>query len=558
MTGAAAGRIRIWPFAALALAALAVWAPTLAIPSPGNSFGYDLEWSTQFSRLVLAGDPYPRWMPASFDGLGSPAFYFYPPLPFFAVALVSGVAGGFASAALQLKLAGLGFFVLSGWTMFAWLRAVTTPARALIGALVFLAAPYHFDDHFLRGDLAEFAATALLPLVALGLKRTADGARFGPPLLAGAYAALILAHLPLALLASILMVGPYGLFLAWRAPTGRWRTVAAHAAALAAGAGLAGAYLVPALGLQGAISADYWWSARFQAVDGLLTNPHAWSSSLLVLLGATAIAEGALALLIAAQRRNAETLFWAGVALGVLALLAGAWPGFWTLPLISKVQFPWRAMAVEEFALVSLVALAPGLTPRRMALAGAALVVANPALLTTARQLAQPPAPVAAAAATPAAPLYTPEYLPAGMLRIERGMPVPRVGFDALSRAPLVLGAVRRVEADPVTGALAIRLAPGPAQTLVARRFYFPSWRASCDGRPALVRPAGPARLAAIEAPAGAASCRLAVGLTQEERLGWSLSLASLLALAAYLAWSVAPLTATPRRRPGGALAATS
>ena len=257
--------VRLWPFALVALAALVVWAPTLAIPAPGDSFGYDLEWSRQFSRLALAGDPYPRWMPASFDGLGSPAFYFYPPLPFFAVTLISGMVGGVASAAMQLKLAGLAFFVLSGWSMFAWLRAVTTPGKALIGALVWLAAPYHFDDHYLRGDLAEFAAMALLPLVALGLKRTADGARLGPPLLAGAYAALILAHLPLALLASILMIAPYGLFLGWRAGPGRWRILATLAAALAAGAGLAGAYLVPALDLQGAISADYWWSARFHS-----------------------------------------------------------------------------------------------------------------------------------------------------------------------------------------------------------------------------------------------------------------------------------------------------
>ena len=538
----------LWPLALIGLAAFVVWSPTLAIPAPGDSFGYDLEWSRQFSQLLLAGDAYPRWMPASFDGLGSPAFYFYPPLPFFVVALISGAAGGLASAALQLKLAGLALFAVSGWSMYAWLRAVTTPVKALIGALVYLAAPYHFDDHFLRGDLAEFAAMAVLPLVALGLKRTADGARLGAPLLAAAYAVLILAHLPLALLASLLLTAPYGLFLALRAEIGRWRVLATQVAALAAGAGLAGAYLVPALTLQGAISADYWWSARFQPADGVLTNPHAWSSSLLVLLGATAIAEGALAVLIAAQRpRRAEPLFWGGAALLVLALLAGVWPGFWSLPLIAKVQFPWRAMALGEFALVTVIGVAPALTPRRLALAGAALVFANPALLTTARMLAQPPAPVAAAA--PAEALYTPEYLPAGMLRIERGMPVPKVGFDTLRALPLVAGAGASAEADPVSGALALRLAPGPARTLIARRFYFPSWQASCDGRPAAVHPIGPARLAAIDVPAGASSCSLAIGLTPAERLGWWISLASGLALAAWLAATLAPL-ATARRRP--------
>ena len=267
-----------------------------------------------------------------------------------------------------------------------------------------------------------------------------------------------------------------------------------------------------------------------------------------MLLGATAIAEGALALLIAAQRRTAETLFWAGAAVGVLALLAGAAPGFWTLPLVSKVQFPWRAMALEEFALVTLLGLAPALTARRMALAGAAMVLANPALSLTAGQLLRP-AVALRVAALPAEPLYTPEYLPAGMLRTVRGMPVPQVGFDALRRLPLVSGAGASAQANPVTGALAIRLPPGPAQTLVARRFYFPSWGASCDGRPVAVHAAGPARLVAIDAPAGASACTLSIGLTPPERLGWALSLAGLLLICAWLAWSLVPRVAVATRR---------
>ena len=118
----------LWPLALIGLAAFVVWSPTLAIPAPGDSFGYDLEWSRQFSQLLLAGDAYPRWMPASFDGLGSPAFYFYSPLPFFVVALISGAAGGLASAALQLKLAGLALFAVSGWSMYAWPASKNTNA----------------------------------------------------------------------------------------------------------------------------------------------------------------------------------------------------------------------------------------------------------------------------------------------------------------------------------------------------------------------------------------------------------------------------------------------
>ena len=80
------------PLAVIAAAAVLVWAPTLVIAAPGDLFSYDLNWAAQFGALVRAGDPYPRWLPGSFGGLGSPTFYFYPPLSFWVAALVGGAA----------------------------------------------------------------------------------------------------------------------------------------------------------------------------------------------------------------------------------------------------------------------------------------------------------------------------------------------------------------------------------------------------------------------------------------------------------------------------------
>jgi hypothetical protein len=533
---------RLWPFAVIVAAALVIWAPTLLVDQPGHSFGYDLEWSRQFSRLVLAGDPYPRWMPRSFDGLGSPAFYFYPPLSFYVVAAVSAVTDGHVSALLQLKLAALVLLALSGWTMNLWLGAMLTPAKAVVGAVIFMAAPYHFDDHYIRGDLAEFACIAFLPLVALGLKRTADGARGGMLVLAGAYACLILAHLPLALLASIMLVAPYAIFLVFQASAGKLQLALRLAAALAVGGGLTAIYLVPALGLQGAISADYWWSANFHPSDGVLLNRDAWGTTFLLLIGAAAVVEGVAALAVVAwlRGRDRTVLFWAALTVGVFALVAGVLPGFWALPLVSKVQFPWRAIALEEFALVTALALSPVLAPRRLALAGALLLLVNPAVLLGVRLLV-PPAPAAPAAQPVLA--YTPEYLPAGMLRIDRGEPAPRVGFDQLQRLPLVAGAASAT-ADEVTGA--IRLRPGVAgQPLIARAFYFPSWQARCDGKALPVGPVGPARLVGFTPPAGAADCRLFVAATSQEQLGAILSGLSLALWLAYAIWAFAVRSAS-------------
>ena len=313
------------PLAVIAAAAVLVWAPTLVIAAPGDSFSYDLNWAGQFGALVRAGDPYPRWLPGSFGGLGSPTFYFYPPLSFWVAALVGVGSAGALGAAMQVKLATLALIAGSGWAMFAWLRALTTPTRALIGALAFLVAPYHLDDHYLRGAFAELAAFVAIPILALGMEQTARAVRSGPLLLAAGWAALIFAHLPIAMLTGALLVPALGLYALWRSER-RLAFALAASAALAVGTALAAIYLVPALQLQDAISADYWWSARFQAADRLLTNPAAWTLPLEPFFGAISFAEAALAAWIgwlAWRARDAQLGFWAGVTILVFAAVTG-------------------------------------------------------------------------------------------------------------------------------------------------------------------------------------------------------------------------------------------
>lgn len=52
-----------------------------------QSAAHNLAWAGQFADQFRAGIFYPRWMADSFEGLGGPAFYFYPPLPFWIDAL---------------------------------------------------------------------------------------------------------------------------------------------------------------------------------------------------------------------------------------------------------------------------------------------------------------------------------------------------------------------------------------------------------------------------------------------------------------------------------------
>ncbi len=69
------------PAFVLAAASVLLLLPTLVLGTLiSHSSPQNLTWASQFAEQFRAGILYPRWMPESFDGLGSPAFYFYPPL----------------------------------------------------------------------------------------------------------------------------------------------------------------------------------------------------------------------------------------------------------------------------------------------------------------------------------------------------------------------------------------------------------------------------------------------------------------------------------------------
>jgi hypothetical protein len=236
--------------------------------------------------------------------------------------------------------------------------------------------------------------------------------------------------------------------------------------------------------------------------------------------------------------------FWAMVALVTAAALAGLLPGLWTLPLMAKVQFPWRAMVVQDFALATLIGLAP-----TRATAGVPLICLGALILgnglALARDLASPQHQMAGvgAASFPTA-IDAPEYLPKGMLRMTADGPAPVVRLDALAALPLVQGG-GAVATETRGGGLHLVLTPGPGRTFIVRRFAFTSWQAVCDGHRVPVQAVGAGRLVSITAPAAAQACDLTIGATPQEQEGGWLALPSAALLIGYALWAA---LAAPRR----------
>ena len=66
---------------------------TLPIIFHGAPFASDdglahARWYIHFSEQFWAGDLYPRWLVGMNNGLGSPVFFYYPPVPFWLTSLI--------------------------------------------------------------------------------------------------------------------------------------------------------------------------------------------------------------------------------------------------------------------------------------------------------------------------------------------------------------------------------------------------------------------------------------------------------------------------------------
>ncbi|MFI5000491.1 MAG: hypothetical protein ACHQK9_11490 [Reyranellales bacterium] len=539
---------RYWPFG-LALAAALLLAPSLVLGTlNSHSSPQNLTWAAQFTDQFRAGVVYPRWLPDSFDRLGGPAFYFYPPLAFWVDALLSVATFDVFSVSYRLSLSSLLLLWASGISMHAWLKAeATSPRAAIVGALAYVAAPYHLLDHYYRGAYAEFAAYVVLPLVALSIRQIAERRRFGPVLLAGAYAALPMAHLPTALLISLTAIPMYVLYRGWRLGSAKAAAGFFIRCALggALGLGLAAIYLVPALALQDWIPAETFWVSGYRIENWFLLTPERWLHPIDMMLiiasfaAAYAIATlGVVATLVRGggqQGWRSDAAFWAFVCLVCVLLIAGALPWFWRLPFVAKVQFPWRLMIVVEFAAITALCLVrwPARSRVRLYAFIAAFVAFVPGAVVMVAGIGLR---VQVALVQPDVPADLKQFLPAGYPQKPNG------GYAELSLEPLASVPMIACAPEPRIcratgerfGELRIEVDADVPTVVVLRRFFFPFWRLD----PALpVAAIDPLRLVSFAAPPGRHSYRLSRRAVAEEKAGWAISG---LSLALMLAWAAA------------------
>jgi hypothetical protein len=422
--------------------AMALMAPSFLF-GPGHTHSqlYNFIWTRQFADAMAVGEFYPRWLPASFEGLGSTTFYFYPPLTFW----ISGGLDALGLTALQaMNVAVFLLLLASGLTMYLWLSWRGT--RPLLGAALYMLAPYHLNDWYVRGALAEFAAFVWLPLIALGIEALPK--RWAPPLLAVSFAGLIITHLPLALLTTVFLIAPLALHRAWRDRS----AIAPGVIAGVLGLALAAFYLLPALTLREHVSSQLLWGVHYQPSRWFVWNsPPDW-----LLFGLLPIAVGMAMLSLGARS------VWTIITVVAAAAAVGLIPFVWDLPLLAQAQFPWRLLCIVEFAAIT--ALVTKL-PRPVLTSVAA------AILLVAMIVGMKGAAIAMSIRTDYRELSAlmpdpPEYLPRGFDVSEIADQQRRLDLSPYRDLPPATGDIVVQESGPVT----------------VRRSAFPIWRVEKDG----------------------------------------------------------------------------
>lgn len=536
----------------LAVVSALLLAPSLLVGTMiSHSSPQNLTWAEQFADQFRSGILYPRWLPQSFDGLGSPTFYFYPPIVFWVDALLSVATFNMPSVSYRLSLSTLVLLWASGLAMHAWLRAeAPSPRIALYGAMGYMAAPYHLLDHYYRGAFAELAAYVVLPLLALSIRRIAEGRPLAPVLMALAYAALPMVHLPTALLVSLTALPLYVLYRGWTLGTPR-RALGLFVRCAFAGAlglGLASIYLIPALGLQSWIPADTFWISYYHVDRWFLLAVDRWPPPLDMMLviacSAAAyaiVAAGVLTVLVLGgvpQGWRSETAFWACLGIVCLLLIAGIPPWFWQMPFVAKVQFPWRLMVAVEFAVITALCLMPW--PVRFRLARyvfiAAILALVPAVVALMSGISQR---VDWSVAHREVPAELKQFEPAGFPQDPRGG-YADLGLEPLKGVPAIVcrPEPRTCRVEPTTfDELQIDVDADASTEVVLRRFYYPLWRLD---PPLPVTATDPLRQVTFAAPPGRHTFRLQRVEPSDERIGWAISGLSLVVL---LTWAVAAIT---------------
>jgi hypothetical protein len=532
-------------------------------------------WYTNFASQFWSGDLYPRWLSNLNDGLGSPAFFYYPPVPYFLTSLLKPLFGATDPNGIhQLGISAAVSVILSGLFAWLWCREFTDDVAAVIGGVAFMITPYHLViDLYTRSSFAELWAFAWIPMILLFVRRISRGSRWAFAGLAISYAVLIGTHLPTTLIFSPV---PVVYVLVASEKRGGWSSLALVLVAMFLGIGLAAIFLYPAMTMQDFVFVDRMSQGHFSYTNWLLPSSFYFERNVdlrpvwrvyAVLLDMAGAMVGAFMI-----AKRSDDPVWR--KLGTVWFIVGCAAALMTTDLsrpvwrvaetLQKVQFPFRFGVVLSIAATALLVLAfrqlkgsfPGVTASLVVL-GFCVVLWLPFAAWGFSHYVEPVKreDVDFKEKIIRERREQPEYRPrwsqtmaaidwntstdedewADKLEQEYDSLVERTGADDATRSRASItsgsGSVELQSQKPRQIVLHAR-ANGPV-TITALQFYFPGWsaRLADSGEELGLQPSQPDGLLQIAVPAGEHDVVFELRKPPAERTGETVSLVSLILL---------------------------
>jgi hypothetical protein len=546
--------------------------------------GYDntfhLWRAVELEHLLQQGVLLSRWAPDMANGYGYPLFNFAAPASAYGVAFLRLLGLPWPWA---LNLAFAAGWILSAYTMYLFVSDLyrpTPPApgdrfnhhAGLVAAVLYTYAPFHAYDVFYRGSLSQSSAWLFPPLILWALRRADRRAGFAATALG--FAGLILTHNAFALLFAPLLLA-YTLVVGWK----RGRTPALWGGlALLVGLGLSALFWLPALAELGFVHSErlsgawvFQYADNFLPLEQLFSPPHIadptlindWPARGLGIIP-TALAGIGLVTALRNPRRRLPAAFFAGaLTLYLFLTLPISQPAWDALPLLQRVQFPWRLVGPATLCAAVLASglLATQRQTHRPTLVAAALILllvlgnlgwfyprhCSPAQdISTAGMIAWERATDTVGTTAKG------EYLPTWVHRMPddsdstldaayaAGEPIVRLPSSSLPEGTRI----SRANYGPMHATVELEAStPFQARYLA---FYYPGWRVTVDGNPVPITPTEPDGLISFDIPDGHHTIDVDFAETGF-RLGVdALSLVSLAALVATIILRPLPQPAHP------------
>jgi hypothetical protein len=511
------------PAAGVLILALPVAIPMLTsrMGQGDDALGY-LPRQIEFHQNIAQGILLPRWAPDLDRGAGQPLFLFVPPMLHY-IAEIWHVAIPHLQTAINLAAATLIVLLAAG--MFLLGRLYFGVQGGFLCAAAALYAPYMSLDLYVRASLSEFSA---FPFCAFALYGFAAFARHGRRrhLAAGvlAYAAVLLSHFMVAFYFTPLLAG----FLLVTAQRAMWRPLALG---LLLGIGLGACVWLPLVfetgyvQLERSMQGSLRYSNHLLHAGQLLDSAWGYGAAKPFGLGWGHLLVAAFAWTGARDRRWLKFFTAAAAIFCLLTLQSMAW--VWELlPVLQRIQFPWRLLGPTAICLAALAASAAAAIERLGRWRWAAFAAAM-ALLILPNLFHLAPA----AYQDLDRRLWTPAYLAksgfetttSGELRPRWMQTVP----------PFAAERLRLISGDGEIHGMQARIrAAAIAELAIA---YFPGWDVHVDGAPVPIYPAASTGLIRFALRAGDHAVAAEWKRTAPRSAGEIISFFALLALAGIL-----------------------